>query len=629
MRTSAASTRTRLLQVHKRLHRELKREAEALLGAPSREILAYARGLRQEFSHVQRQLADTSLGNSIIRKRILDSSSGLISNLRRSEVTLIGDFHPFHQSQRTALRLLRSSFAAEDSLTWLGLELVSSRYQSELDAFQKKQLTLPEFLQAIRYRDEWGFPWKNYEPLFDWARETGVRLIGLNLPRELRPSAEWLSLAGARAGSGDLLKRDRWAAGIITDLFAEARAEDSKKSARMVVLYGELHLASNRLPHELERISRQHLSEPLETLAIHQNHDETWWRLAERGLLDEARVARISPRSWCVFTAPPWSKTQALLRHTEEGNARSDIALGARAIPSHPRDDLEWEESELELEEPQFDPLGEVARWHALLASFLELEPKDLSSLTLYGLDDIERFTSRELAARIDSRDLSLMRKMVRWKLRFLDRKTRIAWLPELSENALAETAAIALLDDQLISTQGQDPFERLFLIPLFEYAFGFLGSLILNPRRKCELPGDHRQRLRELDKRKPEMFRGERLAREISARLGDITPSGVSRAVTLARAVAQAQGRSAARLKNDERTRLLRLSARWSGRILAARLHLLLAQGKLPTEELLKLFAADLGGTEKSGTARLEHLTRICDITQEAQLPRTKSAWF
>ena len=629
MSASTASTRNRLLQVHKRLHRDLKREAQALLGAPSREILSYASGLKREFAPVQRQLADTSLSNSAIRKRFLDSGKELISHLRRSDVTLIGDFHPFHQSQRTALRLLRNAFAEKRTLDWLGLELVSSRYQSELDAFQKKQLSLPEFLQAIRYRDEWGFPWKNYEPLFDWARERGVRLVGLNLPREMRPSAEWMSLAGARAGSGDLQKRDRWAAGIITDLFAEARAENSKESPRMVVLYGELHLASNRLPLELERISRRHLGEPLGTFTIHQNHDDTWWRLAERGLLDEARVTRISSRSWCVFTAPPWSKTQALLRHTEEGNTRSDIALGAQDIPSHPRDDLEWEESEIEFEEPQFDPLGEVARWHVLLARFLELDPKDLSSLTLYGVEDIERFASRELAARIDTRDLSLMRKMVRWKLRFLDRKTRIAWLPELSENALAETAAIALLDDQLISTQGQDPFERLFLIPLFEYAFGFLGSLILNPRRKCELPGDHRQRLRELGKRKPEMCRGERLAREISARLGDITPTGVSKALTLARELAQAQGQTAARLKNDERTRLLRLSARWSGRILAARLHLLLAQGKLPTGEIRSLFAADLGGADNSSVARLEHLTRICDITQDAQLPRTKSAWF
>jgi len=617
------------LQVHKRLQRELKREAHALLGKPSREILAYASGLSREFAPLQRQLADSSFSNSTVRKRILDSSAALISSVRRSEVALIGDFHPFHQAQRTALRLLRSAFPDPGSLAWLGLELVSSRYQPELDAFQKKQLTLTEFLHAIRYRDEWGFPWKNYEPLFDWARESGVRLIGLNLPREMRPSAEWMSLAGARAGSGDLQKRDRWAAGIITDLFAEARAEDSKKTARMVVLYGELHIATNRLPLELERVSRQHLGESLGTLAIHQNHDGTWWRLAERGLLDEARVARISPRSWCVFTAPPWSKTQALLRHTEEGTARTDIALGARDIPSHPRDELEWEESELELEEPQFDALGEVARWHALLARFLELEPKDLSSLTLYGVDDIERFTSRDLSARIDTRDLSLMRKMVRWKLRFLDRRTRIAWLPELSENALAETAAIALLDDQLISTQGQDPFERLFLIPLFEYAFGFLGSLILNPRRKCELPGDHRQRLRELRERKPELFRGERLAREISARLGDITPSGAARAVALAHDLAQARGAAAVRLKNDERTRLLRLAARWSGRILAARLHLLLAQGKLPIDELRSVFAADLGRSDTAGPARLERLSRICDITRDTPLPGTKAAWL
>src|SRR4029079_17983628 len=79
-----------------------------------------------------------------------------------------------------------------------------------------------------------------------------------------------------------------------------------------------------------------------------------------------------------------------------------------------------------------------------------------------------------------------------------------IVYLGSPTHNGAAEMAAIHLLRAQTRSqviygsAKGDaltDDFYRLVI----EAAFGFFGSLILNPRRKCDLPEDHARRLRRL----------------------------------------------------------------------------------------------------------------------------------
>jgi hypothetical protein len=495
-------------------------------------------------------------------------------------------------------------------------------------------MSLAMFLRKIHYEEEWGFPWNHYAPLFDWAKSQNVRLIGLNRPRELTPSRDWLNAAGATGNVSDLKTRDLWAAGIITDLLNEPGAPSSRK---MAVLYGELHLADSHLPSRIREVSKQARGREIEPLAIHQNHESTWWQLARRGLTEEGRVMRAAPKIWCVFTAPPWSRTQALLRFAEEGDGRlnPDSPLAGRP----PFSDLRLssdEQVELDSNENHFDALGQIARWHSLLAKFLNLPEKNLSRITLRTLEEESWFKSAQARKQIEGSDLLLMRRMVRWKLRFLDRRTGIAWLPELSENALSETAAIALFDDQLISTHGSSSFERLFLIPFFEYAFGFLGSLIINPRRKCELPGDHLRRLSDLQTRTRlrgirEAFPGESLARRIALDMGAGSPRRFRESIRLAKTIAESRS-----LPPSHRIQILRMAARWSGRILAAKSHVALSSDQVDLSKLKSFFLPEIQsdlilsqphrGSEDERGVRLAELH---DCLRPIQLPRSKSDWF
>jgi hypothetical protein len=628
------SLQDKIFRLQARIHRQIQREAEALLGGPSSEIIRYSRALDHDFSEIRKNLKSPKLRSSHIRKKFRVTQTELIQELRQSEVILIGDYHPFGQSQRTALRILRAAHTQEHPLRWLGLELVSSKYQKVLDAFQRGELSSTAFLKKIRYNEEWGFPWTHYAPLFTWARENQVQLLALNRPNELRPSHSWLNAAGLTNQGDDLTQRDQWAAGIILD-HVIANSTTPETPVRGAVLYGELHLASRHLPAQIQSLSTTHLSRKIRVTTLHQNHEKTWWDLARRRLQHETRLLHIRDSQWCLFTASPWNRTQALLRFAEEGNTRIDSHGSpnrwSEVTPLAFDEDLH---ADSDAEENRFDALGQIARWHEHLAQFFGLTPKELSRLTLIELEEESWFTSPEAKKRIQSADLRLMKKMVQWKLRFLDRRTQIAWIPELTENALAETAAIALLDDRLISTQGATELEKLFLIPLFEYAFGFLGSLMINPRRKCELAGDHLQRLSTLQYRSQrrgvrETFTGERQAREIAAQLGSPQVRASQMALKMAQKVLNNSSRTL-----SEKTHLLRMAARWSGRILAAKAHEGLTLNQLSLEQLKEVFEPEIHGVratfQKSREQnRVERLIQFHRQLIPIRLPPTKSAWF
>jgi uncharacterized iron-regulated protein len=63
--------------------------------------------------------------------------------------------------------------------------MIPSHLQWALDRFQSGDLSLDSFHEAIHYRKEWGFPWKHYAPLFEWARKKRIRVLALNRPKEL------------------------------------------------------------------------------------------------------------------------------------------------------------------------------------------------------------------------------------------------------------------------------------------------------------------------------------------------------------------------------------------------------------------------------------------------------------
>jgi hypothetical protein len=474
--STRASAHVRLQRLQRRIYLSLEREAERLLGTPPASIRGYQRANDRDFRGRHRT----------------STKEELISQIRRHDVTFIADYHTFGQAQRTALRLMREAVLPGEHWA-LGLELIPSHCQPALDAFQGGKIGTAKFHQLIRYREEWGFPWKNYAQLFEWAREHEVRLVALNRPRELLYRS-LLDKPADKSGK-DLLARDQWAAGIITDTIAD------QPGLRMLVLYGGHHVGRGHLPAQLTRVSRAFLKRPLTSISVHQNHAALYWKLARKARELHAQVLKLrGGEAYAVFSATPWAQLQSLIGCAEG-------------------EDLETADSE---DAGPLDYLSLMSAYGSVIAEFLGLPAaaaKAFSSLSLRAIEEAD-FIESIGPERITDGERRLAQALIGANERFYLPREQLTYLASPSPNSAAEYASIHLLRRharvRAFYGGGREDFFRLVL----ESAFGFLGSLVLNPRRKCDLPRDHERRLTQLSRGARPAFAGEKAARKLTVDL-------------------------------------------------------------------------------------------------------------
>jgi hypothetical protein len=506
---AGVSVQTRLARLQSRVHRLLESETEKCIGEVPPEIEKYAREYRGDFARLPRR------PNPISRVE-------MIREIRRADVTFIGDYHTFAQSQRTACRIIREAVRPGETW-WIGLEMIPSIYQPELDLFSRGKLSAARLRQRIRFEQEWSFPWENYVPILEVALARGARLIALNRPRE-----------ALRELGNDLHGRDRWAAGIITDLFAsQVAAQRAAQSgrARMITIYGELHVGRKHLPRQLTALSRAFLEKPLHSLSIHQNDARLHSKLTAAGREHQTDIVRLNRDVFCVLNAPPWAKLRSLINWLEATPQETDG-------------------------ETHHDHLGSMRDYGRALAELLDLPEPSFDALEVSTNVDPSRAVVR--LRKLPLAERALARTLIRSRQRCYLPRAGIAHLGSPSENGTVELAARHLLGEttgtDLLFEPGADAYYRLVL----DAAFVSFGALALNSRRKCDLPADHEARISALENgARPEF------PQEIEARRLALATLKGDEAPFLARAEKSARLAPA-----------VFLGARYVGQILASALH-------------------------------------------------------
>ncbi|GAB6061085.1 ChaN family lipoprotein [Desulfonatronum parangueonense] len=97
---------------------------------------------------------------------------------------LIGESHTNtcdHRFQKDALLAL----SASNQDLALGLEMVPWSAQDILDDFNRGVIDLEELEEKLGWREYWGYSFSLYSPILAQARELGIPVLGLNVPKEL------------------------------------------------------------------------------------------------------------------------------------------------------------------------------------------------------------------------------------------------------------------------------------------------------------------------------------------------------------------------------------------------------------------------------------------------------------
>ena len=231
----------------------------------------------------------------------------IIEDAHSANLIWIADYHALSKSQAYAARFVRE-LAAHNSNIILAVEPVFARNQKILDQWMSGKITEQEFLDGINYEEEWGCEWSGYKAIFDAARDLRIPVYGID--------------CGPRNDMRSIGRRDlRVALRIV-------RLMEKNPSGKLVVVFGESHLATNHLPGRVRTIlERERIAS--KQLLILQNIDAIYWKLQEQGL-DGASAVSLQEGRYCVFNANPIEKYESFrqyLHKCAEEESSGDLTL--------------------------------------------------------------------------------------------------------------------------------------------------------------------------------------------------------------------------------------------------------------------------------------------------------------
>jgi hypothetical protein len=238
----------------------------------------YFRSLARELGHYEKV---------VTRRQFQAACSG-------ARLILVGDYHALSSCSDYAAELLGRLHTRRRPFG-LGVEFVFARQQPILDRRQRGEIGDEEFLHRIHYREEWGYPWEGLRNLLDTARSLEIPVHALDTP--------------PRRGARSLRRRDGHAARRIGTIL------DQDPKRRLLVLFGETHMAQSHLPAALRRL-RPEFAEEGRLVRVFQNPDRIHWaRVTEHASL--IPPVRISSDTYAVFHTGPLEKYEAY-RHVLE-----------------------------------------------------------------------------------------------------------------------------------------------------------------------------------------------------------------------------------------------------------------------------------------------------------------------
>ncbi len=272
------------LQTRKKLLEQVKSQVQIRIGPLPDSLRHYAKNQNKDFRG----------------KWVPGTMRDLNQALAKAKVALSGDFHAYAQSQRAHVRLLRDHVSRP---IILALECLLPRHQEVAESYLHGRISEKQFLDSVEWSKNWGFPWENYRPLFELARDRGCKIVALG-----------------GSGGVSLPKHDIWMTKQIL------RAHRTDPEALVFVVVGEWHVASAHLP----RLLKSKLPGVSDVAVFHQDIEQLYFKLAVTNQESAIELLKGGKARFCLMVSPPWMKWQSYLMFLEQAYDRDlqeDLAI--------------------------------------------------------------------------------------------------------------------------------------------------------------------------------------------------------------------------------------------------------------------------------------------------------------
>ncbi len=120
---------------------------------------------------------DTTTGDVITQDKLIEKISA-------SSVVYVGETHTSVEDHKVQLAILKA-LQTKSPCVIMGMEMFPRSAQPILDRYMNGEIDEKKFLAETKWNDSWGFPYKLYRGLIDFAREKHIPVIGLNAPSDV------------------------------------------------------------------------------------------------------------------------------------------------------------------------------------------------------------------------------------------------------------------------------------------------------------------------------------------------------------------------------------------------------------------------------------------------------------
>ncbi len=118
------------------------------------------------------------------RTREVIDAGEFARRLADTRVLFIGEEHTNGEFHRAQLRAIEALHAAGRKVI-VGLEMFPYTTTQPLDDWTAGKLTEQQFLEQARWYETWSHHWGHYREIFAYARDNKLRMVGVNVPRQV------------------------------------------------------------------------------------------------------------------------------------------------------------------------------------------------------------------------------------------------------------------------------------------------------------------------------------------------------------------------------------------------------------------------------------------------------------
>lgn len=451
MPQSLLSPREQLIQIQRTLVHRLRTEIFSSVEVPSDDLRRYELQYMRSFRGGYRRIISKEL---------------FLSRLSSADLIFQGEFHTLEASQTAALRILTELHRRLHRRRPLVLatEVVPIENQRALDAYTAGALDEDAFLDAIDYPTTWGFAWRNYRPLFQFAKENEIQIYAINTP--------------SSQGEGNIRRRDERAAEVI------ARAAIAHPGSIVYTLAGDFHMCREHLPKHVER---ELLQEGVKrrSVIVHQNVDSFYWQLAQHHKEHRSPILELGRDEFCVMNSTPLVKYQSYLHW---GLDQQELDDGSSVF------------------EPSMTSPTVAEAVHRLIrtiAGFFHIDPKGFDDFTVYTTRDLDFLADLERKGRFTAGEIREIKRQILNDESYFISRGNIIYLSSLSVDHAAEEAAHYINNKLSGYVSRALPPRSDFYSRTLREALGFLGSKVVNHLRYHHSEGDFREILVHARKRR------------------------------------------------------------------------------------------------------------------------------